>query len=254
MPVSGRSALPAQPARFYLRKVTAFWFIVRSIMRQSRGAWANSVLSNVIIFDSKARCGRHSVFKAVFKIITLFSCILSLFPLFLVPRMIIEETVLAMETNPQQETTRWLQLCPPQGQDEENGLETSPTGLAGSEGTGHLQTIREMARDFQVSIRTLRFYEDRGLLHPRRDGAHRRYDSRDRLHLKMILKGKTLGFTLTEIRDILAGRGENAGMTELETGLLPEQLTAQIDYLERQRRQIDAAIATLRKALKRPLK
>jgi DNA-binding transcriptional MerR regulator len=70
----------------------------------------------------------------------------------------------------------------------------------------------------------------------------------------MILKGKTLGFTLTEIRDILAGRGENAGMTELETGLLPEQLAAQIDYLERQRRQIDAAIATLRKALKRPLK
>jgi prefoldin subunit 5 len=43
-------------------------------------------------------------------------------------------------------------------------------------------------------------------------------------------------------------------MTELEIGLLPEQLTAQIDYLERQRRQIDEAIATLRKALKRPLK
>jgi DNA-binding transcriptional MerR regulator len=147
-----------------------------------------------------------------------------------------------------------LQLCPAQGPDEENDLETPPAGLAGPEGTGHLQTIREMARDFQVSIRTLRFYEDRGLLHPRRDGAHRRYDSRDRLHLKMILKGKTLGFTLTEIRDILAGRGENAGITELEMGLLPEQLTAQIDYLERQRRQIDEAIATLRKALKRPLK
>jgi DNA-binding transcriptional MerR regulator len=115
----------------------------------------------------------------------------------------------------------------------------------------HLSTIRETARDFQVSIRTLRFYEDRGLLHPRRESANRRYDARDRIHLKMILKGKQLGFTLSEIHDILACRGEDSGKTELEMGLLPEQILAQISYLERQRSQIDAAINTLSEAHRR---
>jgi DNA-binding transcriptional MerR regulator len=104
-----------------------------------------------------------------------------------------------------------------------------------------------MARDFQVSIRALRFYEDRGLLHPRRESTHRRYDARDRLHLKMILKGKQLGFTLSEIHDILACQGEDSSKTELEMGLLP----AQISYLERQRSQIDSAINTLREAHRR---
>ena len=92
-----------------------------------------------------------------------------------------------------------------------------------TEGTSRLYTIREMARDFQVSIRTLRFYEDRGLLHPRREGINRRYNSRDRLHLKMILKGKSLGFTLSEIHDILAGREQDSDKMDLEMGLLPEQ-------------------------------
>jgi DNA-binding transcriptional MerR regulator len=168
------------------------------------------------------------------------------------PQLSIEETGLAMEMNPQHETGRWLGLCPPQGPDKGKEPETPYAGFAGPEGTARLQTIRELARDFQVSIRTLRFYEDRGLLHPHREGAHRRYDSRDRLHLKMILKGKALGFTLSEIRDILAGQGQDAGMMDLEMGLLPEQITAQIDYLECQRRQIDEAIATLRKAQRRP--
>jgi DNA-binding transcriptional MerR regulator len=110
-----------------------------------------------------------------------------------------------------------------------------------------------MARNFEVSIRALRFYEDRGLLHPRREGTIRRYDSRDRLHLKMILKGKQLGFTLSEIHDILACQEEGAGKTELEMSLLPEQITAQISYLERQRGQIDEAIGALRDAHRRLL-
>lgn len=119
------------------------------------------------------------------------------------------------------------------------------------EGNSRLFTIREMARDFEVSIRALRFYEDRGLLHPRRESTNRRYDARDRIHLKMILKGKQLGFTLSEIHDILACRGEDSGRTELEMSLLPEQISAQISYLERQRSQIDAAIDSLREAHRR---
>ena len=151
-----------------------------------------------------------------------------------------------METNPQHETGCWLPHDAPREQAEA----PAGSGFQDPEGTSRLYTIREMARDFEVSIRTLRFYEDRGLLHPRREGPSRRYDSRDRLHLKMILKGKSLGFTLSEITDIFASQGEPSGKMDLEMGLLPEQITAQIDHLERQRSQIDEAIKTLRKAHK----
>ena len=61
-----------------------------------------------------------------------------------------------------------------------------------------LYTIGDLAREFGVTLRTLRFYEDRGLLSPRRDGTARIYDPRDRERLSVILKGKQLGFTLTE--------------------------------------------------------
>lgn len=127
------------------------------------------------------------------------------------------------------------------------------TATPEAEAQPKLYTIREMAREFQLSIRALRFYEDRGLLHPRRDGSVRRYDARDRLHLRMILKGKRLGFTLSEIRDILAGPGATMGQADLETGLSLEQLVDQITYLEHQRVQIDEAIATLREAQQRLL-
>ncbi len=119
-----------------------------------------------------------------------------------------------------------------------------------------LYTIREMAREFQVTVRALRFYEDRGMLRPRRDGCVRRYNDQDRLNLKMILKGKQLGFTLTEIHDILTGRGEEFGKygkTELEMELTAGQIEAQICHLEQQRGQIEGAIATLRKAQQRLL-
>jgi DNA-binding transcriptional MerR regulator len=158
----------------------------------------------------------------------------------------IDQSGFAMDTNPQHDAgSRPYQGVPSGHADWEIQSADSP------EGNSRLSTIREMARDFQVSIRALRFYEDRGLLHPRRESTNRRYDARDRIHLKMILKGKQLGFTLAEIHDILACRGEDSGKTELEMGLLPEQISAQISYLERQRSQIDAAINTLREAHRR---
>ena len=62
-----------------------------------------------------------------------------------------------------------------------------------------LMSIGDMARTFNVSQRTLRFYEDRGLLSPRRDGSTRLYGASERQRLDMILRAKRLGFTLTEI-------------------------------------------------------
>src|ERR687889_2826467 len=89
---------------------------------------------------------------------------------------------------------------------------------AGNSGEGaKFYTIGDLAREFGVTLRTLRFYEDRGLLSPRRDGTARIYDARDRERLSVILKGKQLGFTLTEIRAMLAEeRGEEAPATNLK--------------------------------------
>ena len=102
-------------------------------------------------------------------------------------------------------------------------------------------TIGDLAREFGVTLRTLRFYEDRGLLSPRRDGTARIYDARDRDRLSVILKGKQLGFTLTEIRDMLEADGHRGGLS-----LAPGQVIDQIAMLERQRGDIDKAIEELR--------
>jgi DNA-binding transcriptional MerR regulator len=104
-------------------------------------------------------------------------------------------------------------------------------------------TIGEMASEFNVSLRTLRFYEDRKLLRPRREGNTRLYSATDRLRMQMILKGKQLGFTLTEIHELI-GNYENSD--DFEGKLKPQQIVTQIDHLERQRAEIDSAIARLR--------
>src|SRR5579863_2479073 len=101
-------------------------------------------------------------------------------------------------------------------------------------------TIGEMATEFGVSLRTLRFYEDRKLLRPRREGNTRLYSPADRLRMQMILRGKQLGFTLTEIHDLI---GNYESSADFEGKLKPQQIVAQIDHLERQRAEIDDAIA-----------
>jgi len=104
-------------------------------------------------------------------------------------------------------------------------------------------TISEMAAEFGVSLRTLRFYEDRRLLRPRREGSTRLYGAADRLRLQMILKGKQLGFTLTEIGELI---GTQEADDDFEGKLQPAQVVTQIDHLERQRREIEDAITRLR--------
>jgi DNA-binding transcriptional MerR regulator len=106
-------------------------------------------------------------------------------------------------------------------------------------------TISQMARAFSVSLRTLRFYEDRGLIKPRREGNARYYREADRLRMEMILKGKRFGFTLTEIQDLIGGKGTTE-TPDLEGQLNPHQIDAQIVHLERQRSEIESAIERLR--------
>lgn len=64
-------------------------------------------------------------------------------------------------------------------------------------------SIQDLSREFQVTPRTLRFYEDKGLLAPDRRGATRVYSDRDRVHLKLTLRGKRLGLSLSECREII---------------------------------------------------
>lgn len=106
-------------------------------------------------------------------------------------------------------------------------------------------TIGDLAREFGVTLRTLRFYEDRGLLSPRRDGTARIYDARDRDRLSVILKGKQLGFTLTEIRAMLAEDRLSDGIAA-NLNLSLDQVEDQISHLEQQKTEIEEALVELK--------
>ncbi|KCV29672.1 MerR HTH family regulatory protein [Bordetella bronchiseptica SBL-F6116] len=74
-------------------------------------------------------------------------------------------------------------------------------------------TISELAREFDITPRTIRFYEDQGIVSPLRDGRNRVYSTRDRARLKLALRGKRLGLLLSEIRsliDMYDGPGDTA--------------------------------------------
>lgn len=104
-------------------------------------------------------------------------------------------------------------------------------------------SIGDLAREFGTTLRALRFYEQKGLLTPHHAGGTRRYGSRDRERLALVLKGKRLGFTLGEIAGMIEA-SEHAGPGTLD--LSRQKCLDQIKLLERQKREIEAAIAELR--------
>jgi DNA-binding transcriptional MerR regulator len=104
-------------------------------------------------------------------------------------------------------------------------------------------SIGDLARKFDVTLRTLRFYESRGLLSPSRQGQHRRYGRQDADRLTVILKAKKLGFTLTEIREMIAADGE-ASRHALR--LNREKCLEQIALFERKLAETEEALAELR--------
>lgn len=105
-------------------------------------------------------------------------------------------------------------------------------------------SMTELRREFDVSARTLRFYEDKGLLHPTRVGQNRIFSYRDRARLKLILRGKRVGFSLAEIGEILDLYNLKDGqVTQLRVSL--EKGRERIAALEEQKRDIEDAIADL---------
>ncbi len=105
-------------------------------------------------------------------------------------------------------------------------------------------SIRQLCREFGVTARAIRFYEDKGLLSPDRRGQTRVFDARDRARLKLIVDGKRVGFSLVEIREMLDlyDRKDN-NAAQLAVSLV--KFRGQIDALERQREAVDAAITSL---------
>ena len=105
-------------------------------------------------------------------------------------------------------------------------------------------TIREMCETFDVTPRTLRFYEAKELLFPVRDGQKRLFTRRDRARLKLILRGKRFGFSLEEIRQLLElyEPGEKQLKQLIRTYELAQERLAD---MERQREELDEAIDDL---------
>lgn len=109
-------------------------------------------------------------------------------------------------------------------------------------------TIGDLAREFDVTLRTLRFYEDKGLLNPRREGLNRIYGRRDRARLKLVLMGKRVGFSLTEIKEMLDLYDLKDGqVTQLRVAL--KKFNEQIGVLEIQKRDCEMALEELKKTV-----
>jgi len=105
-------------------------------------------------------------------------------------------------------------------------------------------TISELAKEFGVTTRTIRFYEDQGLLSPRRDGTNRVFSNRDRVRLKLALRGKRLGFSLAEIRELFelydVSRDERKQLEEFLSRLDRRRV-----HLEQQREDIEVMLTEI---------
>ena len=107
-----------------------------------------------------------------------------------------------------------------------------------------LYTITELTREFGVSTRTLRFYEDEGLINPERRGRTRLFRPADRRLIQEILRGRRIGFTIAEIREIIRVYKDPPGeVGQLE--LLMAKVSEKRDELRQKRRDIEETLAEL---------
>ncbi|WP_339805849.1 MerR family DNA-binding transcriptional regulator [uncultured Marinobacter sp.] len=121
--------------------------------------------------------------------------------------------------------------------------------------TPNLHTISDLAREFDVTTRTIRFYEESGLLTPERDGQTRLYSDADRVKLKLILRGKRLGFSLSESRELIEMYDPDSDNRHQINALLGkiqkrrEHLEAQLRDIQIMQDELDEAEAKCREAL-----
>lgn len=123
----------------------------------------------------------------------------------------------------------------------EDVAETAETGQTS-------YSIGELAQEFGLTLRALRFYEAKGLISPRRRGLERIYGRRDRARLKLIVMGKRIGFSLAEIKEMLDlyDLGD-AQVDQLRTALA--KFRRQVALLEQQKRDVEQALAELNRTV-----
>ncbi len=106
-------------------------------------------------------------------------------------------------------------------------------------------SISELAREFDVTPRAIRFYEDEGLLNPRREGSRRIYSKRDFVRLKLVLRGKRLGLSLAQVREMFdlydSARDERPQLEKFLAALAARRV-----QLEHQRGEIEEELAEIR--------
>jgi DNA-binding transcriptional MerR regulator len=131
---------------------------------------------------------------------------------------------------------------------ERSGLEIAQEVVAShrDDGTGALFGITELCTEFGISPRAIRFYEDKGLLAPRRINGTRVYTRRDRARLALILRAKLIGSSLSEIKHYLDMYGSHGEGREQQLLFVLGRTDAAIAELEQKRAHIDTTLAELR--------
>jgi DNA-binding transcriptional MerR regulator len=114
---------------------------------------------------------------------------------------------------------------------------------------GNISRIGDLAGQFGITLRALRFYEDKGLINPQRNGTTRLYSHRDRARLKLILLGRKVGFSLREVKQLL-DLYDPSGSNQAQLRATLEKTGKQQEKLVSQRNAIDEAIAELQKLMK----
>ena len=122
---------------------------------------------------------------------------------------------------------------------------TRPLPEAHGEAAGQFYSVTQLALDLGVTARTIRFYEDKGLISPRRAGNNRVYTQRDRARMILILRGKKLGFSLREIKEFLDLYDVDPTQAK-QLRLLLKAVHDRIVQLEDQRVALDEALGELR--------
>lgn len=112
--------------------------------------------------------------------------------------------------------------------------------------TAELFGITELCREFGITLRALRFYEDKGLLSPRRINGARVYTRRDRARLALILRAKAIGTPLAEIKNYLDLYGEQGEGRSQQLSYVIRRTDEEIAELEKKRAKIDETLAELR--------
>lgn len=107
--------------------------------------------------------------------------------------------------------------------------------------------IGDLAREFDVSLRTLRFYEDRGLISPQRSGSTRLYSNEDRKRLKIIILAKNVGFSLVDIEELLKIYDDQE--KQQDVGSLIDKLKEQLSRLETQKNELQLSMDELGNAI-----